>query len=389
MCFWHRVSPSSSEWGKMIPLLIPDLPPAADVLPFLEEMDRNRWYTNFGPLVLRFEGELSQLLMASGLSPGDSPPVAVTTSSGTAALELSLLSLDLPPGSAVLIPAFTFPATAWAVQRCGLTPVLADSSPDTWLLTPAIARKTLRHIRAAAVMPVAALGCPLPAGEWDAFSRETGLPVVMDAAGALGAQETGQSCLAAFSFHATKPFGIGEGGMVVTREPERAARIRSLSKFGYRTGGGTTEEPGTNAKLSEYHAAVGLAQLARWDKVVASRREIWRIYRQNLQQIVPAVRLQEAPDCTVPSTMAARFDTCDVQELAKRLRAEGIATRRWYYPLTRHASCQDLPRVGPDGGADLPETEALGDTLLGLPFHPWLQEGQIHRICRLLASHAR
>ena len=243
-----------------IPLLIPDLPNAAELRPYLERIDAARWYSNFGPLCREFESALAAMF-----NQHNAAPVQVTTVGNcTLGLELALTALDLEPGSRVLVPALTFVATATAVVRAGLVPVVADVDPQSWLLTPEIARAACAELEIAAVLPVATFGCPHDMAGWDRFSADTGLPVVIDAAGAFGNQwQTGNATLV-FSLHATKSLAAGEGGLVVSRDRRLVARVRQLSNFGINLDPeagvpvGQVDAPGTNAKLSEYHAAVGL-----------------------------------------------------------------------------------------------------------------------------------
>ena len=115
-----------------IPVLVPDLPQAAELLPWLERIDAARWYTNFGPLVREFEGCLARQLCDDGAAPS-----AVCLSSGPAALDLCIAALDLAAGANVLLPAFTFPASIEVGLHHGLTPVLAELDPDNWQLTVA------------------------------------------------------------------------------------------------------------------------------------------------------------------------------------------------------------------------------------------------------------
>jgi dTDP-4-amino-4,6-dideoxygalactose transaminase len=369
-----------------IPLLVPDLPTADELLPWLQRIDKNRWYTNFGPLVLEFESTLTRHLSnrPSGSSHGE---ICLTTvSSGTAAIELAILALALPESSRVLLPAFTFPATCTAIQRAGLSPVFSDVDEKSWMLTPAIARSVLRYSRYDLVMPVATFGCPQPANEWDEFSRETGIPVVIDAAAGFGNQEIGGRALVAFSFHATKAFGIGEGGMVAARAPELIEKVRRLSNFGIGADG-IISQSGDNAKMSEYHAAVGLAQLTRWAQLRERNKMIWQIYQRCLKSLGEQIGFQQGPEQRIHSQMPVSVPAGQVSRLATWLTEQGIETRRWYCPpLPKHPAFSDIPCVGPDGKQDLPVTARLADGLLGLPFHARLEETQIEFICDRLGE---
>jgi len=161
--------------------LVPDLPPVSALLPYLERIEQNRWYSNFGPLLPEYENRLAGLTGVSAVG-----GQCVTVSSGTAALELGIAALDLPAGSRALLPALTFPATLLAVLRCGLEPVLCDVSPETWALTPEIALASLKYRDCRLVLPVATFGSPLAADAWDRFALTTEVSVLIDAAAALG-----------------------------------------------------------------------------------------------------------------------------------------------------------------------------------------------------------
>ena len=360
----------------MIRCLVPDLPQAADLLPWLQRIDANRWYTNGGPLVREFEQRLCAFIE------GGSEASCVTLSSGMSALELGLLALGIGPGKRVLLPALTFPATALAVARCGAEPLLCDVAAESWAMTPAIAGQALARDRVDAVMPVACFGRPLPADEWDAFVHDTGVPVLADAAAALGVQKLGRRVHWAFSLHATKPMGVGEGGLFVSADGTLADRVRRLANFGF-DHALVHWSHGTNAKMSEYAAAVGLAQLQRWPQLLQRRREVFDEYRDRLAAL-PQVGLQrlEAP----PATLCVQLPA-DAAAVAAGLARAEIETRRWYLPpLNRHPAFRELRCLGPDGGACLPVTERLATSLLGLPFHSRLASDDVTTVVRALAA---
>ena len=139
-------SPSTS-----LPYLVPDMPSAEELLPFLKEIDHNRWYSNFGPLALRLNEAIGQTHFN-----GESVHTLLC-SSGTAAIELGLRCLNLPAGAKILLPAFTFPGSANAIENCGFEPVFCDADEKSWVLTPDIAREAAERFHIDAVMPVAAL----------------------------------------------------------------------------------------------------------------------------------------------------------------------------------------------------------------------------------------
>lgn len=358
-------------------LLIPSLPTAAELRPWLESIDHAKRYTNFGPLCKRLESELAGALVG----PRDLEVAAVAN--GTLGLELALHALRLPRQARVLLPSLSFAATASAVLRAGLKPVFGDVDPDHWCLSPAAAFAATDRIDA--VMPVAVFGRGLEVGAWDAFTETTGLPVLIDAAGAFGNQEVGRTSGAVFSMHATKALAAGEGGFVACPDPAFARAIRVGSNFGYHhetTGHGTVEQAGTNAKISEYHAAVGLAALAHWPAQSARRIALAQAYAASLRGLGDKVILQDAGTSWVRSVFVVRLPSGVDDGIIEGLAGLGIESRRWYWPpLHRHPAFAEHDRVD-----NLPHTEMLAGQLIGLPFHLHLEPDSIVRVCESLAG---
>ena len=362
-----------------VSLLIPDLPKTAALLPWLQRIDESRHYTNFGPLVRELEGSLAQNWPVIG-GAGLAPLQVLTLDTGTATLDLAIAAMELPESAEVLVPAFTFPATACTVLRNRLQVVFADVAADTWQLTPAMAREASKHRRLALVMPVATFGSPLDADAWDSFVEDTGVSVLMDAAAAFGNQAIGRKVHVSFSMHATKPFGVGEGGLLVTRDAELAAKVRRLSDFGF-----ANEQvlvSGTNAKLSEYAAAVGLAQWARWEALQGRRREMWARYRHCLVNL-PGLQLQAGfADDAIPANLVVNLPVA-ADHAARALAHSGIQTRRWYCPpLQLHPAFAHCPVFSSDRA--LPVTDHLAEQSLGLPWHNFLQDQDFEWISGVL-----
>lgn len=368
-------------------LLIPDLPCADALLPWLRRIDAARQYTNFGPLV----HELEQRLAAEWPVPPEVPAPAdlqvLTASSGTAALELALAALDLPAGSEVLMPAFTFAATAAAVLRCGLRPVFADVEASTWQLGIETAWRAAQRRPLRLVLPVATFGCPLDVAAWDDFARRSGLPVLMDAAAAFGNQAVGQRAHVAFSLHATKPFGIGEGGMLATRDAAFAARVRQLSNFGFSQGRATAVAG--NAKMSEYAAAVALCQWARFGQRQAHRRTLWQAYRQRLQRNLGLALQAGFENGALPANLVLQLPG-DAAPVAATLARQGIASRRWYCPPLTAQPAFAVPGLcavfsaEPEGA--LPQTRLLSSRSLGLPWHSFMTVADQDRVLAALGA---
>ncbi len=358
---------------QRIPLLIPDIPRTDELIGLLREIDERRWYTNFGPLAKRFEAQLAG---------GFQDAAVVSLANCTLALELLLAARNLPPASTILVPALTFVATGTAIRRAGHRLLVADVDPLSWTLTPEIARAAAAVQRIDCVVAVTALGCPVDAAQWDAFSAQSGIPVIIDAAGAFGNQGAGRRSAVAFSLHATKTMGMGEGGFAVSGDAGWIERVRCLSNFGIDPGDFKVHQAGTNAKLSEYHAAVGLAALARWPERAQLRRDRAREYQRRLLAACAGLEFQQRPaDGAYAAFCVLLPRGADPALAAGRLAVEGIETRRWYFPpLHLHPVFADAGIAG-----TLDATMAISDRLLGLPFHLELDQDRMDRVARTLA----
>ncbi|BDU22857.1 DegT/DnrJ/EryC1/StrS family aminotransferase [Dyella sp. GSA-30] len=361
-----------------IPLLVAQLPDTDALIPYLRQIDSNRWYTNFGPLVLQLEQRF-----AASFAPASLAPTAITASNGTAGLELALCALELMQGARVLLPALTFVATATSVIRAGYRPLIGDVDADTWLLTPETARAYAARHRVDAVMPVATFGNPQDVEAWDKFVEDTGIPVIIDAAGAFGNQRVGRRCHVVFSLHATKALAAGEGGMVVSYDQQLTSLVRRLSNFGIDLERGSQVfVAGENGKLSEYHAAVAHAALDQWPVVVERRRAVQARYQHILQQYCPELRMQRrAENGIYPILVGLLPPGYRARELQPALLARGIETRQWYCPtLDRHPAFASFA-VGP-----LPVAHELAERLIGLPFFVDIDEEQMQRVAQALAE---
>ncbi len=371
-----------------VPLLSAELPSLDRIAPYLRRIDRSRWYSNFGPLVQELEARLADSFRANG----HATPRVITVGNGTAGIELALRALDLPAHSPVLVPALTFVATATAVLSAGLTPIVWDVDADSWLLTPELAMEATGRTAVRAVVPVATFGCPQDSDGWSRFHARTGLPVVIDAAAGFGNQrDCGPTC-AVFSMHATKPLAAGEGGFIVTRDARFATAVRQLSNFGINLTDpdaapiGAVTMVGTNAKMSEYHAAVGLASLDMWPESATRRRAIYRTYTDAIQSIPNLnTQWQRAPEDCVRSVCCLLLDSQPRRDRAEAyLDAKGIGTRRWYLPLIdRHPAFAHIAHL------PTPVADAIADRLLGIPFHLYLDSAAQALVVEALAAATR
>jgi dTDP-4-amino-4,6-dideoxygalactose transaminase len=356
---------------KKIQLLVPSMPNASQLASYLEEIDRNRHYTNFGPLNKKLENRVrGELESESGQH-----CVVTTVSNCTVGIELALQASGLKPGSRVLMPTLTFVATATAIVRVGMVPIFADVDPVTWALSPEIAARHLHSVDA--VLPVSTFGYAHDVSAWDAFAIDAGKPVIIDSAGAYGNQKAGKNIDIVFSFHATKSFGAGEGGVVVSPSEDRIARIRRLANFGIDTSIGQIVEVGTNGKMSEYHCAVGLAMYDMWGEIKNARRRLMNLYISTLSRRCPQVVFQEkAADGIYPLLPVLLPPGVTASDVAVQMASLSIETRRWYCPpVHTHPAMQQYDTAG-----CMDVANDIGNRILGLPFHLELSEADMEYV---------
>lgn len=357
-----------------IALLEPDLPSMEQLAPYFSRVLASGQYSNFGPMVVAMESRVAEVFYPGG----PEPVCCVSTSSGTTAIEISLQALRLSVGSRVLMPAFSFPAAAQAVARLGYVPIFASVDNATWQLTPASAERILASTDFAAVIPITSLGYAEDADSWGRFSALHGLPVIIDAAAALGNQLVAPGTIVVSSLHATKALGIGEGGLIATTDHSVAERLRALTNFGFVNRLAT--EIGGNAKLSEWHAAVAHAQLDRWEHIRSSRAWVRDRYRQHLDGI-PLGLHPQAWTVPVPAFMPVKMPSgCIGEQLVATLEAAGIGARRWNWPaLPDHPAFSEFPTWN-STECPLADTRDLAASLVCLPFHTRLTDSDIRRV---------
>ena len=385
-----RGPPPQSEWSlraavpDVVPAARPRLPPADRLLPYLRRIDEARIYSNWGPLCSELEARLSRYLR---LPDGGFTSAA----SGTSALIGAVLASAGRASSArplAILPAFTFPATASAVECCGYEPYLVDIDAETWLLDP---ERLVSHpalSRVGLIVPVAAFGRPPCQAPWRMFRDATQIPVVIDGAATFDRfvdqadPELGEIPLA-MSFHATKCFAVGEGGGVACTDTDLVLRTAQALNLGFLD---TRESraPAINGKLSEYHAAVGLAELDGWTEKHAALRAVVAEYRRLLEQHDLATRLVATPDVSATYVLFSCFDTDEAIHVRNSLSRSGVGHRLWYERgLHHHAAFSGAARD------DLAVTEAIAPRLIGIPVAPDLPDSTVAYVVDALAQGVR
>lgn len=308
---------------------------------------------------------------------------AVAVSSGTAALHLALLAAGIGAGDEVLVPGFTFPATANVITLVGATPVLIDIDLTTFNLSPD-AIEPLVMPRTRAIMPVHLFG---QSADMDAVmdaARRHGLTVIEDAACALGSAYRGRRCgsfplAGCLSFHPRKVITTGEGGMVLTDDVDLADRVRALRDHGQRPGGqrGRFELAGFNYRLTDFQGALGVAQMSRLDVLLARRRHIVKLYHDALEGI-PVVRPSVVANTehSWQSYVVLVEEGVDRDVVASALRARDVESSIGTYALAV------IPRFGkPD---DTPRSVEAWRRSLSLPLHPGMSDEDVVRVAEAL-----
>ena len=351
---------------------------------------KSAWLTT-GPTVAEFERAFARAVGAQE---------AVAVNSGTAALHAAMHALGIGPGHEVIVPCITFAATANAVVYMGGTPVFADVDPDTLLVTAeSVARLITPRTRA--IVAVDYAGQP---AEYDALrtlSARHALPLVADAAHALGGSYRGRKVgtladLNTFSFHPVKHITTGEGGMITTDDAELAQRMRIFRTHGITTdhhyrqahGAWTYEMQtlGFNYRLSDIGCALGLSQLPKLEGRVRRRNELAARYRETLDDLPEFVPLALLPERTHAYHLFVV--RCRARELGwtrntvfPALRAEGIGVNVHYIPVHLHPFYRE--RFGTRPGL-CPKAEAAYEEILTLPIFPAMTEQDVDDVCRAL-----
>lgn len=317
---------------------------------------------------------------------------AVAVSSGTAALHLALVAHGIGPGDEVITTSFSFAATANVILLTGATPVFVDIEPDTYTLDPSLVRAAITP-RTRAVMPVHLYGHPCDMKRLVPLAESHHLAIIEDACQAHGAQAGGEPVgsfgTGCFSFYATKNITTGEGGMVTTRDPEIAERLRSLRNHGQRERYRHTAL-GYNLRMTEMQGAIGLVQLEKLEQLTRKRVS-------NAEFLTARLRGRVQTPITRPGFRHVYHQyTIQVpgnrDEWVLQLRARGIGTAV-HYPLAIHQQpfylehadkfrIIDISGKSPVGGMHLPVTERAAARVLSLPVHPGVSEEDLLAIVR-------
>ncbi len=344
-----------------------------------DEMFSRNWLSNDGPILKRLESAICAFLGAKH---------CVAMCNGTVALEIAIRALDLR--GEVIVPSYTFIATAHALQWQEITPVFADIDASTHTLDPAAVREMITP-RTTGILGVHLWGRAAPINELEIIGREHGLRVMYDASHAFGCTSGGVKFgnfgeCEVFSFHATKFFHTFEGGAVVTNNGELAEKLRLMRNFGF-AGYDNVIYPGTNGKLTEIAAAMGLANLVNLEEFITINRRNYHAYQLGLEGITGLQLLPFDPDETnnfqyivvevMPEFPVSRDRIVDV------LHAENILARKYFWPGCHNM--QPYRSYYPHAGLVLSNTKRVADRVIVLPTGSVVSAADVASICSVLA----
>lgn len=325
---------------------------------------------------------------------------AVAVSNGTAALHLALLALDVRAGDIVVVTTYSWPATANVIELCGAQPVFVDIRPDTFNMDPARLEATLERLmsnpdtarRVRAVLPVHTFGqlADMPA-ILDLAARY-GLPVIEDAACALGASLDGRQAgawgvMGCFSFHPRKAITTGEGGLITTDDDALARRLRALRNHGLDPEAPAADfiMPGFNYRMTEFQAALGGTQMTKLDRVIAARRTRAARYADLLGEtpIAPPAASHTDAEAHVYQSYIVLLPAGRRDAVMARLHAQDIqcAIGTYHMPLTTYFRTRYGYRAG-----DFPTSDAVFAGALTLPLHEYLTGDEQARVAEALAE---
>ncbi|WP_292520551.1 DegT/DnrJ/EryC1/StrS aminotransferase family protein [Methanoculleus sp.] len=338
----------------MIPVTRPHLPEMSRYLGYIERCYQNNQLTNNGPLVQELKARLEDYLGVQNLLP---------VANGTLALQIAYKVLGI--SRVAITTPFTFVATSSSLKWGGIEPVYADIDASSLNLSPQKAEMILDP-EVTALVPVHVYGNPCNVEAFDRIAKDHGLKVIYDAAHAFGVRLNGKSVLqwgdaATLSFHATKVFHTVEGGAIVFKKREDYERACRLINFGYEEG--EVADEGINAKMSEFHAAMGLCMLDEIDSVLQEREEIYKRYYEALKDHFEIPVWKEGATRNY-AYFPVLFPSEDaLLKTQQRLNDAGIFPRRYFYPSLDALNGYARPDKGN------PISRSRADRVLCLPLY--------------------
>ncbi len=356
-----------------VPLSAPDL--RGREAEYLARCVADNWVSTGGAFISEFESKVARIAGRR---------FAVATVNGTAALQLALMAAGVRPGDFVVVPDWTFAATANAVFHAGASPVFLDVTEESWTLDAMQLAACLDQFsegRIGAVVAVDALGHPADMDAIGAVCRARGIPLIEDACGAIGARYKGRPAgglgdLGVFSFNGNKTVTAGGGGMIVTDNGEWAETARHLSTQARRGPDYVHDAVGFNFRMTNLNAAVGIAQIERLEDLVAAKRSFAAAYDRTLAGRTSPTPMPRAPwaesSCWLYSVLCASEEAA--RGLVRHMERNGIEARIFWRQLSAQAPYADAPAEA------APVSRKLSGRVVSLPSSSGMTEGQLRRV---------
>jgi len=357
-------------------------PAVADREKFLERVNQildSQWFTNDGPMVREFEEKIAEYVGARN---------CVATCNGTIALELAYRAIGLT--GEVIVPSFTFVATVHALHWQGINPVFCDIDPKTHNIDPALVESLITD-KTTGIVGVHLWGRPCAIDVLQSIADHYDLQLLFDAAHVFGCSFNGRKIgnfgrCEAFSFHATKFLHSFEGGAITTNDDELAEKLRLMRNFGF-AGYDTVIHPGTNGKMTEICAAMGLTNLESVDHLVDINRENYVAYREGLRQIpgISLLQYDESEGCNFQYVVVEIDESAfgmSRDELVQVLHKNDIFARRYFFP-----GCHRMEPYCSVNSADfpiLPHTDLVAARVITLPTGTAVSIEDIERITQII-----
>jgi len=359
----------------------PFLPNIQDFYSNLLGLWQSRVLTNSGELHQLLEKQLTEKLDVTNLS---------LINNGTIALEMAIQALELK-GKIITTP-YSFVATANSILLSGLEPVFIDIEDEGFNLDPELIDE-VKDKNVSAIMPVHVYGLPCDANSIEQKAKGRGLKVIYDAAHAFGIKKKGESILnwgdaSTLSFHATKVFHTFEGGAVVCNDPLLRDKINQVRNFGYTTDSADILTLGTNGKMNEAQAAMGLTLMPYLEEILTKRRHWFNFYIEQLSE-VQGIRLM-----TIPPELEYNYSYFPIliksdfpltrDELFNKFQEENIFPRKYFYPLITDFSLYKGYNI--ISKHKTPNARKIADSVICLPLYPDLTEDDVSRVCEVIKN---
>jgi dTDP-4-amino-4,6-dideoxygalactose transaminase len=372
---------------EKIPFLKPNPPKLSELLEQLAEIEASNIFSNYGPVNTLLEQSLAREFFGGH---GACVSVCNATIGLMLAIRMAIGAASETTRRYALMPSFTFAATAHAAIWAGLTPLLCDIEPDTWLASASAEKQLLDRYgdKIAVIVPYATFGNNLDLNHYEQLSNEYGVPVVIDAAASLGSLDdngnnfgTGFRHPVVFSMHVTKTFATSEAGLIYCADTPSVDTLRAMGNFGFDRSRIATM-PGLNSKLSEVAALLALQKLQGFDEIVKGRLQRVRIYQEMLGEWIFQRRIGQSHAHQFVSVLLPDPYATRREHVLEKLASQGIGFGRYFDP---HLADQPYFREVCVFD-ELPETESVASRIISLPLSDFMPESDVARVCEVLRN---